>query len=315
MLNQGIPIYLVTGFLEGGKTEFINFTMEQDYFNDGEKTLLIVCEEGEEEYDPAVLARLHTVMVTLENESDLTPEFLKEMKKKYRPERVIIEYNGMWRLSTLTQMKLPMGYELYQIINIIDASTFQLYLNNMKSLVIDMVSIADMIVFNRCTPDMPLSMFKRSIRAVNRQCDVIFEDENGELEDFEEELPFDAEAPQIDIEDDDFGIWYVDALDHPDRYDGKVVRFKARVLRTPAFPKGSFLPTRNAMTCCADDIAPIGFLCYYEDVKSLKSRQWVTVVARVRFQYCEAYKDEGPVLYAASVEDAQPPKDEVVYFN
>lgn len=185
----------------------------------------------------------------------------------------------------------------------------------MKSLVIDMVSIADMIVFNRCTPDMPLSMFKRSIRAVNRQCDVIFEDENGELEDFEEELPFDAEAPQIDIEDDDFGIWYVDALDHPDRYDGKVVRFKARVLRTPAFPKGSFLPTRNAMTCCADDIAPIGFLCYYEDVKSLKSRQWVTVVARVRFQYCEAYKDEGPVLYAASVEDAQPPKDEVVYFN
>ena len=41
LINKGIPIYLIAGFLEGGKTEFVNFTMQQDYFNDGEKTLLI----------------------------------------------------------------------------------------------------------------------------------------------------------------------------------------------------------------------------------------------------------------------------------
>lgn len=314
-MNTGIPIYLINGFLEGGKTEFINFTMQQEYFNDGEKTLLIVCEEGEEEYDPAVLAKLHTVMVTLENESGLTAEFLKEMKKKYRPQRVIIEYNGMWRMNTLTDMKLPSGYELYQIITILDASTFQLYLDNMKSLVVDMVSLADMIVFNRCTPDMPLSMFKRSIRAVNRQGQVIFEDENGELADFEEELPYNMDAPVIEIAEDDFGIFYVDALGHPERYDNKVVRFTARVLRTPAFPKGSFLPGRNAMTCCADDVAFIGFLCYFDQAASLKSRQWVEITARLRWQYCEAYKDEGPVLYAASVEQTQPPKEDLVYFS
>ena len=314
-MNTGIPIYLINGFLEGGKTEFINFTMQQEYFNDGEKTLLIVCEEGEEEYDPAVLAKLHTVMVTLENESGLTAEFLKEMKKKYRPQRVIIEYNGMWRMNTLTDMKLPSGYELYQIITILDASTFQLYLDNMKSLVVDMVSLADMIVFNRCTPDMPLSMFKRSIRAVNRQGQVIFEDENGELADFEEELPYNMDAPVIEIAEDDFGIFYVDALDHPERYDNKVVRFTARVLRTPAFPKGSFLPGRNAMTCCADDVAFIGFLCYFDQAASLKSRQWVEITARLSWQYCEAYKDEGPVLYAASVEQTQPPKEDLVYFS
>ncbi len=314
-MNTGIPIYLINGFLEGGKTEFINFTMQQEYFNDGKKTLLIVCEEGEEEYDPAVLAKLHTVMVTLENESGLTAEFLKEMKKKYRPQRVIIEYNGMWRMNTLTDMKLPSGYELYQIITILDASTFQLYLDNMKSLVVDMVSLADMIVFNRCTPDMPLSMFKRSIRAVNRQGQVIFEDENGELADFEEELPYNMDAPVIEIAEDDFGIFYVDALDHPERYDNKVVRFTARVLRTPAFPKGSFLPGRNAMTCCADDVAFIGFLCYFDQAASLKSRQWVEITARLRWQYCEAYKDEGPVLYAASVEQTQPPKEDLVYFS
>lgn len=315
MLNTGIPIYLITGFLEGGKTEFINFTMQQEYFNDGEKTLLIVCEEGEEEYDPALLAKLHTVMVTLDKESGLTPDYLREMKKKYRPQRVIIEYNGMWRMDTLTGMKLPAGYELYQIITIIDASTFQLYLDNMKSLVVDMVSLADMIVFNRCRIDMPLSMLKRSIRAVNRQGQVIFEDENGELEEFEEELPYDVDAPVIEVGEDDFGIWYVDALDHPDRYDNKVVRFTARVLRTPGFPKGSFLPGRNAMTCCADDVAFIGFLCYYDHANDLKSRQWVKVTARLRWQYCEAYKDEGPVLYAAGVEDAQPPREDLVYFN
>lgn len=314
-MNTGIPIYLINGFLEGGKTEFINFTMQQEYFNDGEKTLLIVCEEGEEEYDPAVLAKLHTVMVTLENESGLTAEFLKEMKKKYRPQRVIIEYNGMWRMNTLTDMKLPSGYELYQIITILDASTFQLYLDNMKSLVVDMVSLADMIVFNRCTLDMPLSMFKRSIRAVNRQGQVIFEDENGELADFEEELPYNMDAPVIEIAEDDFGIFYVDALDHPEKYDNKVVRFTARVLRTPAFPKGSFLPGRNAMTCCADDVAFIGFLCYFDQAASLKSRQWVEITARLRWQYCEAYKDEGPVLYAASVEQTQSPKEDLVYFS
>ena len=27
-----IPIYLITGFLESGKTSFINFTVAQDYF-------------------------------------------------------------------------------------------------------------------------------------------------------------------------------------------------------------------------------------------------------------------------------------------
>ena len=162
---------------------------------------------------------------------------------------------------------------------------------------------------------MPLSMFKRSIRAVNRAGEVIFEDGKGELVQFEEELPYDITAPIIEIGEDDFGIWYVDALDNPDRYDGKTVRFKARTLRTPAFPKGSFLPGRNAMTCCADDVAFIGFLCYYEHASEIKSRQWVTVTARLRWQYCEAYQDEGPVLYAASVEDAQPPKEDLVYFN
>ena len=315
LINKGIPIYLIAGFLEGGKTEFVNFTMQQDYFNDGEKTLLIVCEEGEEEYDPAVLAKLKATMVTVENESDLTPAFFKEMKKKYRPDRVIIEYNGMWRMKTLTEMKLPAGFEMYQIITIFDATTFQLYLNNMKSLVIDMVSLADMVIFNRSSKEMPLSMFKRSIRAVNRPCEVIFEDGNGELEDFEEELPYDVEAPIIEIAEEDFGIFYVDALDNPERYDNKVVRFKARALKTPAFPKGSFLPGRNAMTCCADDIAFIGFLCHYEHASEIKSRQWVEVTARLRWQYCESYQDEGPVLYAANVEQAQPPKEDLVYFN
>lgn len=314
-MNNTIPVYLITGFLEGGKTEFINFTMSQEYFNDGSRTLLIVCEEGEEEYEPAVLAKYHTTMVTVEEETDMTPEFFKELKKKYRPERVIIEYNGMWRMATMTQMKMPFGYELYQIINIVDASTFELYLNNMKSLVIDMVTVADMIIFNRCKEDMPLSMFKRSIRAVNRQGEVVFENTEGEMVEFEDELPFDIDAPQINIEDDDFGIWYVDALDHPDRYDGKIVRFKARAVRTPGFPKGSFLPGRNAMTCCADDVACIGFLCYYDRVTDIKSRQWVTVTARVRWQYCEAYKDEGPVLYASSVEAAEAAVNDVVYFN
>ncbi len=314
-MNSGIPIYLISGFLEGGKTSFIKYTMEQDYFNDGEKTLLIVCEEGEEEYSPADLARLHTIMVTLENESDLTPEYLKDLRRKYRPERVIIEYNGMWRMGTLTEMKLPAGYELYQIVSVFDASTFQLYLNNMKAFIVDMVTTSELILFNRATPDMPLAMFKRSIRAVNRMGQVVFEDDKGDPVEFEEELPYDLSKPLVEIGDDDFGIWYVDALDNPERYDGKMFHCKGRVMKNMQFPKGTFLPARNAMTCCAADIAPVGFLTHYDQAASLKNRDWVTVTARLKWEYCPSYEDEGPVLYAISAQPAQPPKDDVVYFN
>lgn len=86
----------------------------------------------------------------------------------------------------------------------------------------DMVRNADMVIFNRCQEDDPLPSYRRSIKVVNQRAEIIFEDEEGELGDlFEDEMPFDIDAPVIDILPEDYGIWFVDSMDHPDRYVGK----------------------------------------------------------------------------------------------
>lgn len=145
-----VPIYLITGFLESGKTSFLNFTLQQDYFYTEGTTLLILCEEGEEEYDKAVLEMSNTVVEIIEKEEDLTTDRLVAMNILYQPERVIIEYNGMWLVSNFEKMQKPEGWGVEQQITCVDASTFQMYMANMKSIFMDMVRNSDMVVFNRC---------------------------------------------------------------------------------------------------------------------------------------------------------------------
>ena len=168
MANE-IPVYMITGFLEGGKTSFLKFTLQQDYFNDGSKTLLILCEEGETELDQEFMDKYHVVTETIEEESELNREYFREVGKRHKPDRVIIEYNGMWSPKNITQLPFPYSWELYQTITVLDGSTFQLYLNNIKSLAMELLTYTDMVVFNRCTQETPIDTFNRSIKAVNRR--------------------------------------------------------------------------------------------------------------------------------------------------
>ena len=306
MLNQGTPIYLITGFLDAGKTDFITFTMQQPYFDSGERTVLIVCEEGEKEYDPVLLADHNTVQVMCESEADFTTDFLKNIKRKYRPERVLIEYNGMWRLPTIMDMKLPFNWDIYQVINIVNGETFGLYLNNMKSLVMEQVQTAEMVMFNRCTEDMPCASYRRAIRATNRRVQVIFEDAKGEMLDIPEELPYSLDTPEIHIEDDDYGIWYMDAMDHPENYENKTICFKAMAMNSNQFPKGYFVPGRQAMTCCANDIRFLGYLCKPKDSSvTWKNKSWVNVKATFENKHMDLYEGEGPVLTAVELTPAE----------
>ena len=190
-----------------------------------------------------------------------------------------------------------------------------MYLNNMQSMFIDMVTGADMVLFNRCTADMPLSSWKRSVRAVNRMCEIVFEDEKGEELEVEDILPYSLEHPHIVLDDADYGIWYLDIQEHPDRYVGKTITYKAQAMTGMKLPKGSFVPGRNAMTCCVEDIRFFGFLCKYNRARSLKKGEWITVTAEIRWEHADVYEDEGVVLYAQSVEKAEPPEDPLVYFR
>ncbi len=307
------PVYMINGFLESGKTEFITYTLAQPYFRTKGKTLIIACEEGEVEYGADLLKRCNAVLEIIEEEEDFNTANLVELEKKHKPERIIIEYNGMWNYK---DMRLPWHWKIEQQITTIDGSTFPVYYNNMRSLLAEMVRKSEMIIFNRCDGIEELNVYKRNIKAVNPGADVIFEDSNGEIDTiFEEDLPFDLNAPIIDLDNMGYGIWYLDSLDHLERYIGKTIRFKAMVLIPDGFLKGYFVPGRMAMTCCADDMAFLGFACEYAGADSLKQKEWVEVTATISKEYWKDYDGEGPILHATSVVRTKAPKEEIISFT
>ena len=315
MKEPDVMVYLMTGFLDSGKTQFLNFTLSQDYFQIDGKTLLILCEEGEEEYDPMEMLKYGVVIETVEDKEDLTEEWLEEMNKKHEPERVVIEYNGMWQVSEFEKMKLPAGWAIEQKITTVDASTFQMYLTNLKPLFVEMVKGAELVLFNRCEDKKPLAGYRRSVKVVSPQAEVIFEDENGEVDNiFEDEVPYDLKAPVIEIPREDYGIWYMDVSERPEVYAGKKVRFKGQVLKNKYFKDKNFVPGRKVMTCCAEDTQFIGYISFYNNIASLENREWIWVTATIKYEFQMAYKKKGPVLYVESVEKTGAPKEEMVFF-
>ena len=306
------PVYVINGFLESGKTEFITYTLSQPYFQIGGRTLLILCEEGENEYDEKLLKLSKTDLELIEDEDEFQPAKLIELEKKHKPERIIIEYNGMWNYK---EMKLPWHWKIEQQITTIDASTFPMYFTNMKSLLAEQIRASELIIFNRCDNVEDLSSYKRNIKAINPKAEIVFEDANGEINTImEEDLPYDLNAPVIELNNEGYGIWYLDSLDNLDRYEDKTIQFTAMVLKPRTFPKGYFVPGRMAMTCCADDMAFLGFACEYDKADKLTDQQWVKVTAKVAKEYFADYQGEGPVLHAISVEQTKAPKETVISF-
>lgn len=306
-------VYVINGFLESGKTEFITFTLGQPYFQIEGKTLILLCEEGENEYDEALLKRSRTEIELIEDVEDFTASKLLELEKKHKPDRIIIEWNGMWNAK---EMKLPWHWKVEQQITTIDATTFPMYFTNMRSLLAEMVRKSELIIFNRCDGIEELNVYRRNIKAVNAAADVVFEGENGEIDElFEEDLPYDLSQDVIVLDNQGYGIWYLDSMDHLERYIGKKIEFVAMVLKPDNFPKGYFVPGRMAMTCCADDMAFLGYACEFAGAGALKQKEWVKVTATVTKEYWEDYKGEGPILHAVSVEKTKAPKEEIISFT
>ena len=306
MEDDFMPVFLIDGFLESGKTQFLQFTMEQEYFKTDGKTLLIVCEEGETEYSEELLKRTKTAVVYIDELKDMSPERLLELELLYNPERVLIEWNGMWNLD---ELKLPDDWNIYQQITLIDMSSFDLYAANMKSLLYSMVKSSEMIICNRCDDIEDLSGYRRTLKAMCPRGEIVFEDSEGEVNEIaEEDLPYDMNDEVVTISPEDYGIWYLDCMERRDRYEGKTVEFTAMVLKTPEFPKNYFVPGRMAMTCCEDDMTFLGFITKSKDARNLETKQWVRVKAKIAYEFWKDYEGEGPVLYAESIEPASPIK-------
>ena len=308
------PVYMINGFLESGKSEFITYTIAQPYFQTRGKTLLILCEEGEVEYEESLLRQTNTVCEIIEDQEDFTAKALIDLEKKYNPERIIIEWNGMWNFKGIS---LPWHWKIEQQITTIDASTFQLYYTNMRSLLAEMLRNSELIIFNRCDGlEDQLASFKRNVKAVNQQAEIVFEDKDGEINAlFEDDLPFDINADIIELDDTSYAVWFIDALDHLDRYVGKTIKFLGNIAKPDHFPKDYFVPGRLTMTCCEDDLVFLGFACQYANASGYQERDWAEITAVVEKKYWADYKGEGPVLKAVSVKKTTAPKQEVIGLN
>ncbi len=313
---QEIPVYLFTGFMDSGKTTLIRETLFENNFGDGYKTLIIVCEDGDIEYDKEKLKSIHAEVLMLENQTDFNEENLKEINLQYQPEQIFIEYNGTWEMATLLETKLPKGWVIVQSLATVDATTFEMYLNNMRSMIMEQLFRADVVIFNRSDDDTPKGKFRRIVKAQNRPAQIVYERKDGSVdENWEEELPFDIEQDVIELSDADYGIWYMDATDDAKKYEGKKIKFLALIYNPDKMKKGMFVPGRFAMTCCADDITFIGFKTKYAESKKIEHKSWVTITAEVRIEFAKEYKGKGPVLYPVEIEPAEKPEDELVYFS
>lgn len=313
-LGMRTPVFVINGFLESGKTVFALDTVGDEYFSNGEDTLVIACEEGMEEYDEDFLAEHDAKIVYCESKEEFTEEFLKNVQKQYKPSQILLEYNGMWGMELLNTVKKPRGWFRAQQVTMVDATTFDVYMQNMKSQFMDMCRESDLVIFNRCQEGTAAASYKRNIRAVNPRAQVAFEKENGEPFEFEEELPFDINADVIEIEEADYGIWYIDAMDHPEKYDGKTVKFKGMIYKPKGMPKNQFVPGRMAMTCCADDTAFIGYICDGVNADQYQTRDWIMLTADITIEEKEEYEGEGVVLHAKDIARTKAAEEEFVYF-
>ncbi|MGN0371120.1 MAG: GTP-binding protein [Butyrivibrio sp.] len=315
-----IPVFIVNGFLESGKTSFIKDTLASEDFNDGAQSLVIACEEGEEEYEESVMKSLNTTVVTVDSEEELTKDFFINACNKSRAERVFVEFNGMWKLEDFVD-RLPGFMEVAQIITLVNAETYDMYLANMKQVMMEQYKLTEMVIFNRCTKDSNRASYRRSVKAVNGRAQVYFESSDGSSNEVEEILPFDVTKDEIVIADEDFGLWYMDAMDNPEKYEGKIIKTKAVVYKPKQYArKGMFAPGRFAMTCCVEDIRFIGFKCVCDRITekqldNYKDRDFINLTAKVKVEFCKEYRGPGVVLYAIDISSADKPDDDLVYFN
>ena len=314
---EEIPVYLFTGFMDSGKTTLVNETLYDQDFGNGAKTLIIACEDGDVEYDEAKLKTINAKLLMIEKEEDFTEELLHNVNLQYLPEQVFIEYNGTWEMAKILETKLPDGWMIVQSLATVDATTYEMYLANMRSMIMEQLFKADVVIFNRCDDNTPKGKFRRSVKALNRKAQIVYERADGTIDEGDnEELPYDITQDFIDLSDADYGLWYLDAMDNPKRYDGKTVKFLALVYNPDKMrKKGMFVPGRFAMTCCAADIQFVGFKCKYPKADEIAHKSWITITAKVKVEVAKEYRGKGPVLYPVSIEPAEKPEDELVYFS
>ncbi len=313
--NKDIPVYLFTGFLGAGKTTFIQDILTSKEFNEGENTLLLLCEEGEVEYEPDKFAFPNVMVAAIDDEKDLTKANLAHLAKECDAERVMVEYNGMWMLESFFR-NMPPEWIIYQEVTFADATTFLMYNQNMRQLTFDKMKTAEMDIFNRCVHGFDKMAFHKEVRIANRKAQIIYEygPDDVEPDDIVDPLPFDLDADEIEIKDEDYAEWYRDINENPNRYDGKTLILKVRAAMVNEMPRGEFAAGRHVMTCCVEDIQFAALVYKWQHDNDLHVGEWIKVKGTVKMENHEAYEGVGPVVRCVRVEKCEAPEPEVATF-
>lgn len=313
-----IPVYFFTGFMDSGKTTLIQETLfENGFAEDDDRILIIACEDGDVEYDTEKLKTINASVATIDTEAEFNTEHLQEIADQYRPDVVFVEYNGTWGVGEVYEMELPKNWVIVQSLATVDATTFEMYMANMRSMMMEQFFQAEVVIFNRCDDNTPKSKFRGNIKAVNRPAQIVYERADGTIDDREEELPFDINADVIEISDADYALWFMDCMENPKKYDGKKVHFLGLVYnpKDGKLKRGVIVPGRFAMTCCVEDITFLGMMCKTSMENTPEHRSWIDLTARIKVEFAREYKGKGPILYPIEMKPAEKPQDELVYFS
>ena len=312
---KDIPVYFFLGFLDSGKTSFIQETVLGDKnFDAGEKILLLVTEEGEAEYDPSRFA-VKKFAVEYLDPDELSPDKLTELAVKHSAGCVVMECNGMRPFSEVLDA-LPEFFVFAQAIAFFEAPTFLSYNKNMRQLVFDKIQYSDLVIFNRFNDGLKQEDFHKIVRSITRRPEIEYEYADGRVvqDEIVDPLPFDIDAPVIRIEDRDYAYFYRDLVENMGAYDGKTVEFKALVATDKKMKQGTIVVGRHIMTCCEADIAYSGLVLLHGSNLPFQTRDWVKVRAKISIEAHKIYGQKGPVLHAQTIEYTDPPQEELATF-
>ncbi len=320
-MSEETLVYLFTGFMDAGKTSMIKETLFINGFaKECGNFLIVCCEDGEEEYDIDKIKSYGANLVTIEEEEEFTLETLQGFENECHPDAVFIEYNGTWEVAPLFEMAFPEGWQIVQILSPVDATTFEMYMKNMRTLMQEQLFKSDVVVFNRCDDNTNKAKFRANIKNFNRPAQIVYERADGSIDDRPDELPFDMNAETLEITDADYALWFMDVMDNYKKYKDKKVHFLAYVYNPDdgKLKKNTFVPGRFAMTCCIEDIQFLGIIAKYDDAENIKHKSWIDITAEIKNEFMKEYKGKGPVLYPIDIKPAEAPatqEEQLVYFS
>lgn len=307
-----IPVYIFSGLLDSGKTTSIKSTLYDERFNEGEKSLIVSMEDGDTKFDERFLKKTNCQLVELDSLKEFTIEKMKELDKKYNPDRVFIELNGTDDDKLLYQQGFYDRWDIAQHLVFIDASTFKMFVTNMKQFIYNHVFHADLCVFNRCDNQDKIFL-RNNIKGINPKLQVLYENTDGTVTNKIDQDLFDVSKP-INISDDDFGLWYMDQLDNPEKYDKATITLKLRYIEPNQEYSNVVYMGRNAMVCCSNDVAPVVVCIAGIKQEEIEINKFYTVTGRVHVVNADN-GEKTCVLYSTGYELSKPMEDELVYFN